>query len=75
MKPLPRYMIGLKSNEWDMILGGIEAFRANEEDWISDERESVRKGAEETIDKLDKLYEKIRIIKQTMRHFEELLLK
>lgn len=58
-----------------MILGGIEAFRENEEDWINDERESVRKGAEETIDKLDQLYEKIRIIKQTMRHFEELLAK
>jgi len=68
-------MIGLKSDEWDMILGGIEAFRENEEDWINDERESVRKGAEETIDKLDQLYEKIRIIKQTMRHFEELLAK
>ena len=55
VKPLPRYMIGLKSDEWDMILGGIEAFRENEEDWINDERESVRKGAEETIDKLLKL--------------------
>ena len=68
-------MIGLKSDEWDMILGGIEAFRENEEDWINDERESVRKGAEETMDKVDQLYEKIRIIKQTMRHFEELLAK
>ena len=72
---LPRYMIGLKSNEWDMILGGIEAFRANEYEWIDDERDGVRKDAEKTIEMLDELYDKVRIIKKTMKHFEELLNK
>ena len=68
-------MIGLKSNEWDMILGGIEAFRANEYEWIDDERDGVRKDAEKTIEMLDELYDKVRIIKKTMKHFEELLNK
>ena len=68
-------MIGLESKEWDMILGGLEAFRGNEEDWINDDRESVRQGAEKTIEELDKLYEKVNVIWKTMRHFEELLNK
>ena len=68
-------MIGLRSDEWDMILGGIEAFRANEEDWSKDEREEVREGANKTINKLDELYDKVRIIWKTMRHFEELMNK
>lgn len=72
---LPRYMIGLRSNEWDMILGGIEAFRANEYEWMKDERDGVRKDAEKTIAKLDELYDKVRIIWKTMRHFEELMNK
>ena len=75
MKPLPLYMIGLKAEEWDMILGGLEAFTANEEDWINDDRESVREGAEKTIEKLDQLYKKVDVIRKTMRYFEELLTK
>lgn len=66
-------MIGLTADEWDIILGGLEAFRANEEDWINDDREGVREGAEKTIEKLDKLYNKVNVIKKTMRYFEELL--
>jgi hypothetical protein len=66
-------MIGLTADEWDMILGGLEAFRANEEDWINDDREGVREGAEKTIEKLDELYKKVNVIKKTMRYFEELL--
>lgn len=66
-------MIGLTADEWDMILGGLEAFRANEEDWINDDREGVREGAEKTIEKLDELYNKVNVIKKTMRYFEELL--
>ena len=73
MKPFPRYMIGLESKEWDMILGGIEAFRANEEEWMNDDREGVKDDAEKTIKKLDELYKKVNIIWKTMRHFEELL--
>jgi len=68
-------MIGLKAAEWDMILGGLEAFRENEEDWINDDREGVRRGAEETIEKLDQLYKKVNLIQKAMTHFEELLSK
>ena len=68
-------MIGLTAAEWDMILGGIEAFRENEEDWIQDDRESVRQGAEKTIEQLDILYKKVDVIKKAMRYFEELLVK
>eukprot|EP01043_Picozoa_sp_COSAG02_P064277 COSAG02_NODE_9345_length_2249_cov_3979.245581_6_plen_57_part_01 len=57
-------MIGLQAAEWDMILGGLEAFRDNEEDWINDDRESVREGAEKTIEKLDQLYEKVDVIRK-----------
>ena len=64
-------MIGLESKEWDMILGAIEAFRENEEGWINDDRESVRQEARKTIEKLDKLYEKVNLIWKTMRYFEE----
>ena len=75
MSVLPAYMIGLKAAEWDMILGGLEAFRENEEDWINDDREGVRKGAEKTIEQLDELYKKINVIQRTMTYFEELLVK
>lgn len=69
-------MIGLKAEEWDMILGGLEAFRENEEEWINDEwGESVRRGAKETIEKLDELYKKVDVIQKTMTYFEELLTK
>lgn len=68
-------MIGLKAAEWDMILGGLEAFRENEEDWINDDREGVRKGAEKTIEQLDELYKKVNVIQRTMTYFEELLVK
>ena len=68
-------MIGLKAAEWDMILGGLEAFRENEEDWINDNREGVRKGAEKTIEQLDELYKKVNVIQRTMTYFEELLVK
>ena len=61
-------MIGLESKEWDMILGAIEAFRENEEGWINDDRESVRQEARKTIEKLDKLYEKVNLIWKTMRY-------
>lgn len=75
MSVLPAYMIGLKAAEWDMILGGLEAFRENEEDWINDDREGVRKGAEKTIEQLDELYKKVNVIQRTMTYFEELLVK
>ena len=75
MSVLPAYMIGLKAAEWDMILGGLEAFRENEEDWINDNREGVRKGAEKTIEQLDELYKKVNVIQRTMTYFEELLVK
>lgn len=75
MSVLPAYMIGLTAAEWDMILGGLEAFRENEEDWINDDRESVRQGAEKTIEKLDELYKKVNVIQKTMTYFEELLVK
>ena len=58
-----------------MILGGLEAFRENEEDWIDDDRESVRQGAEKTIEKLDELYKKVDVIRKAMTYFEELLIK
>lgn len=75
MSVLPAYMIGLTAAEWDMILGGLEAFRENEEDWINDDRESVRQGAEKTIEKLDELYKKVDVIRKAMTYFEELLVK
>ena len=75
MSVLPAYMIGLTAAEWDMILGGLEAFRDNEEDWINDDRESVRQGAEKTIERLDQLYKKVNVIQKTMTYFEELLTK
>tara|TARA_R100000908_G_C3618623_1_gene65214 strand:+ start:258 stop:464 length:207 start_codon:yes stop_codon:yes gene_type:complete len=68
-------MIGLKADEWDMITGGLEAFMANEEDWLSDDRESVKEDAKKTIEKLDELYKKVNVIRKTMRYFEELLHK
>ncbi len=68
-------MIGLTAAEWDMILGGLEAFRENEGDWIEDDRESVRQGAEKTIERLDQLYNKVNVIQKTMTYFEELLTK
>jgi hypothetical protein len=42
-------MNGLNSKEWDMILGGLEAFRANEEVWLNDNRKSVVEDTEKTI--------------------------
>jgi hypothetical protein len=52
-------MNGLNSKEWDMILGGLEAFRANEEVWLNDNRKSVVEDTEKTIEMLDKLYARI----------------
>ena len=66
-------MIGLKADEWDMILGGLEAFMANEEDWLNDDRESVKEDAKKTLEKLDQLYKKVNVIRKAMRYFEELL--
>lgn len=66
-------MIGLKANEWDMILGGLEAFMQNEEQWAQDERIDVALDAKESIRRLQELYNKVTIIKQTMRHFETLM--
>jgi len=66
-------MIGLKANEWDMIMGGLEAFIENEEQWAQDERIDVALDAKETIRRLQELYNKVTIIKQTMRHFETLM--
>jgi len=66
-------MIGLKANEWDMILGGLEAFMQNEEQWAQDERIDVALDAKESIRRLQELYNKVTIIKQTMRHFESLM--
>lgn len=63
-------MIGLKANEWDMILGGLEAFMENEEQWVQDERINVALDAKETIRRLQELYNKVSIIKLTMEHFE-----
>ena len=68
-------MIGLESKEWDMILGGLEAFRANEEQWMNDDREGIREDAKKTIEKLDELYKKVNVIQKTMTYFEELLVK
>lgn len=68
-------MIGLRADEWDMILGGLEAFRANEKDWLTDTDPNIRSGAQETIDKLDKLDEKVRLIEKTMRYFEKEMAK
>ena len=66
-------MIGLKANEWDMILGGLEACMQNEEQWAQDERIDVALDAKESIRRLQELYNKVTIIKQTMRHFETLM--
>lgn len=66
-------MIGLKANEWDMIMGGLEAFMQNEEQWAQDERIDVALDAKESIRRLQELYNKVTIIKQTMRHFETLM--
>lgn len=66
-------MIGLKADEWDMIMGGLEAFIENEEQWAQDERIDVALDAKETIRRLQELYNKVTIIKQTMRHFESLM--
>ena len=66
-------MIGLKADEWDMILGGLEAFLANEEDWLNDDREGVKEDAKKTIEKLDLLYKKVNLIRRGMRYFEGLM--
>ncbi len=66
-------MIGLKADEWDMILGGLEAFMQDEEHWAQDERIDVALDAKESIRRLQELYNKVTIIKQTMRHFETLM--
>jgi hypothetical protein len=65
-------MIGLNSKEWDMILGGLEAFRGDEEAWLDDNRESVRQGAKKSIEMLDKLYEKIEWNLREARRKEDL---
>ena len=66
-------MIGLKADEWDMILGGLESFMQDEEHWAQDERIDVALDAKESIRRLQELYNKVTIIKQTMRHFETLM--
>jgi hypothetical protein len=66
-------MIGLKADEWDMIMGGLEAFIQDEEQWAQDERIDVALDAKESIRRLQELYNKVTIIKQTMRHFETLM--
>ena len=81
VKPLPRYMIGLESKEWDIILGGLEAFEAAE--W-----EAIEKGCEcynecdplvtiegcydqRQIKRIQKLMMKVHVIHKTMEFFEK----
>ena len=55
-----------------MILGGLEAFRGDEEAWLDDDREGVREDAKKTIEMLDKLYEKIEWNLREARRKEDL---
>ncbi len=64
-------MIVLKSEDWDMILGGIEAFIESESMWLDDNRAEVRKDAQITIDRLKHLYEKVRENKKIIREIED----
>tara|TARA_R110000796_G_scaffold30082_2_gene80623 strand:- start:105 stop:317 length:213 start_codon:yes stop_codon:yes gene_type:complete len=56
----------LKWREWDMISGGLEAFINNEEIWLDDDRPSVVKNTQETLDQLQSLLRKIEAIKKTL---------
>ena len=56
----------LKWKEWDMISGGLEAFIHNEEIWLDDNRASVVKNTEETLDQLQSLLRKVEAIKKTL---------
>ena len=56
----------LKWREWDMISGGLEAFINDEEIWLDDDRPSVVKNTQETLDQLQSLLRKIEAIKKTL---------
>ena len=56
----------LKWREWDMISGGLEAFINDEEIWLDDDRPSVVKNTEETLDQLQSLLRKVEAIKKTL---------
>ena len=56
----------LKWKDWDMLSGGLEAFIYNEEVWLDDNRESVVKNTEQTLDQLETLLRKVEAIKKTL---------
>jgi len=56
----------LKWREWDMISGGLEAFINDEEIWLDDDRPSVVKNTQETLDQLQSLLKKVEAIKKTL---------
>tara|TARA_R110000772_G_scaffold176446_1_gene288133 strand:- start:104 stop:316 length:213 start_codon:yes stop_codon:yes gene_type:complete len=56
----------LKWREWDMISGGLEAFINDEEIWLDDDRPSVVKNTQETLDQLQSLLRKVEAIKKTL---------
>lgn len=74
-------MIGLRADEWDMILGGLEAFEQAEWRQIAKgcecntecDMENKVNGcfSEIQIDKLEKMMVKVRLIKKTMEFFEK----
>ncbi|MHA1542981.1 MAG: hypothetical protein ACTSQH_08390 [Candidatus Hodarchaeales archaeon] len=85
MKLFPRYMIGLESKEWDVIMGGLEAFELAEWKAIDkgceciDECDPliVNKGCfdETQIKIIQRLMQKIHVIHKTMEYFEKELRK
>ena len=56
----------LKWREWDMISGGLEAFINDEEIWLDDDRPSVVKDTQETLDQLQSLLRNVEAIKKTL---------
>jgi hypothetical protein len=64
----------LKWRDWDMITGGLEAFIANEENWLEDSDRDIARGANEMIIKLETLSRKIEVIKRKL-WIEEMGLK
>lgn len=78
-------MIGLRADEWDVILGGLSAFEIAE--WIAIEKGCecnvecdpliVNKGCydQTQIDIIQDLYDKVFLIKKTMDYFERELSK
>ena len=74
-------MIGLESKEWDIILGGLEAFEAAEWEAIEKgcecynecDRKVTNSGCydERQIKRIQRLMMKVHVIHKTMMYFEQ----